>query len=322
MTAPQTVVVADDDATIRTVLVRMLNDDGIRVVTAPDGLTARDLIAEVNPDLILLDVIMPGLSGIELCRLLKSNQPTRLTPVVLITGLDARDHRITGIEAGADDFITKPFDWAELVGRVRSLLRMKRYTDDLEEAGAVLMALGRTIEERDRYTLGHCQRLARFASALGRRLQHTDDRITDLERAGYLHDIGKITIPDAVLQKPGKLTADEWTLVRDHPAAGERICAGVRTLGSVLPIIRHHHERLDGSGYPDGLKGESIPLGAQILQVVDIYDALTTDRPYRTAISMEQALAVLKSEMARGWYDREIFAEFRAMILAGDDADS
>ncbi len=287
MTAPQTVVVADDDATIRTVLVRMLNDDGIRVVTAPDGLTARDLIAEVNPDLILLDVIMPGLSGIELCRLLKSNQPTRLTPVVLITGLDARDHRITGIEAGA-----------------------------------VLMALGRTIEERDRYTLGHCQRLARFASALGRRLQLADDRITDLERAGYLHDIGKITIPDAVLQKPGKLTADEWTLVREHPAAGERICAGVRTLSSVLPIIRHHHERLDGSGYPDGLRGESIPLGAQILQVVDIYDALTTDRPYRSAISMEQALAVLESGTERGWYDREIFAEFRAMILAGDEADS
>lgn len=312
----QTVVVADDDAAVRSVLTRILGREGLSVITAADGARALQLIAESHPDLVLLDVIMPELDGLAVCRALKSQPETRLIPVVLLTGLDAREDRLAGIEAGADEFLSKPFDQTELIARVRSLLRVKRYTDELEEAGAVMVSLGRTVEERDPYTRGHCQRLAGLAGALGRRIGLPADAILDLERAGSLHDIGKIIVPDAILHKATGLTLDEWAVMHGHPEAGERICAGIRSLRTVLPIIRHHHERLDGSGYPDGLAGDEIPLGARILQIIDVYDALTTARPYKKALGGDEALDILETEVRRGWWDGELFQEFRAMMTA------
>lgn len=315
----QTVLVVDDDPSVRTMLKQVLEGQGMRVVTAEDGDAALEAVSAVGPDLVLLDVLMPKLNGFEVCRRLNADPDTRLIPVILLTGLDARSDRLAGIEAGADDFLSKPFDRPELLARVRSLLRMKRYTDDLERAEAVLVALGLAVEERDPYTHGHCERLAAQSAALGRRLGLDPSGVTALERGGYLHDIGKITVPDAILGKESSLTPAERAVMRGHPEAGERICQGLRSLRPVLPIIRHHHERLDGSGYPDGLTGREIPLSARILQVVDVYDALTTERPYKPGLPGDEALEIMRTEVKRGWWDGDIFDAFCGMVTGDDD---
>ena len=317
-THDQTVLVVDDDDAVRLTLRRMLEKEGIDVVEAADGESALETVRRVQPDLVLLDVIIPELTGFEVCRRVKDDPETRLTPVVLVTGLEDREHRITGIEAGADDFLSKPFDRVELLARARSLLRMKRYTDELDRAESVLLTLGRTVEERDPYTEGHCQRLASLSRRLGQRLDLSPTEIVDLERGAYLHDIGKITVPDTVLRKEGRLTPEETSLMRRHPQAGERICSNLRSLRPVLPIIRHHHEKLDGTGYPDGLAGDENPLPARILQVVDVYDALTTERPYKRALAPEEALETMRAEVERGWWDPAIYAEFESMIGDGE----
>ncbi len=308
------ILVVDDDPEVRNVLERLLERRDMRVTLSGDGEAALEAVAGSDPDLVLLDVAMPGISGLDVLRRLKADPATRLLPVILITGLDAREDRIRGIEAGADDFIPKPFDQAELLARVRSLVRMKQYTDELDRAESVLLALARAVEERDPYTGGHCDRMAAMSRELGERLDLSSRQIRDLERAASLHDIGKITVPDAVLQKTGPLTPDERQAMDAHPEVGERICGDLRSLQDVLPIIRHHHERLDGSGYPDGLQGDEIPYTARVLQIVDVYDALTTDRPYRRALPPAEALRIMSHEVERGWWDPEIFDEFAAMI--------
>lgn len=314
-------LVVDDDPAVRGVLERLLESEGMRVATSGDGSSALSAVAELSPDLVLLDVAMPKLDGFEVLRRLKSDPATRLLPVILLTGLDARKDRIRGIEAGADDFIPKPFDRAELLARVRSLLRMKEYTDELERAESVLMALALAVEERDPYTRGHCDRLASLSRELGSRMGLPNRALRDLERAAYLHDIGKITVPDAVLQKPGSLTPDEREIMEAHPESGERICQNLKSLKNVLPIIRHHHERYDGTGYPDGLEGEDIPFTARILQVVDVYDALTTERPYKDALATDEALKIMREEVERGWWDAEVFDEFVTMVRDGGAED-
>jgi putative two-component system response regulator len=189
----------------------------------------------------------------------------------------------------------------ELRARVRSLVRLKRYTDDLESAEAVMLTLGETIEARDAYTDGHCQRLAAYAVTLGRVLGLDQDDLAALEHGGFLHDIGKVGVPDALLLKPASLTAEEHHRMQQHTIIGDRLCGGLRSLGRVRGIVRHHHERLDGSGYPDGLRGDAIPLLAQVIGIVDVYDALTTARPYKAALPVERACDVLAGEARRGW---------------------
>ena len=312
-----TILVVDDDAAIRSALQGLLQAEQLQVVTAADGEAALSEFSRVEPDLVLLDVMMPKLDGFEVCKRLKRDPESRLTPVVLLTGLGAVDDRVRGIEAGADDFLSKPFERVELVARVRSLLRVKEYTDELERAEAVLFALAQSIEAKDPYTEGHCERLSLYASTLGARLDLSEDRLTALRRAGNLHDIGKIAVPDAILLKPGPLTPEEWAMMREHPVIGERICQGLKSFRLVLPIIRHHHERRDGSGYPDGLKGEEIPLTARVLQVVDVYDALITERPYRPALPSTRALEMLRTETDRGWWDPDVVSEFRGLVREG-----
>jgi putative two-component system response regulator len=270
-----------------------------------------------NPDLILLDVQLPGLDGFEICRRVKQIPETRLIPVVMVTGLQARDDRIAGINAGADDFLVKPFDVGELQARVRSLLRLKRYTDELDSAEAVILSLALTVEARDPYTEGHCQRLAHYATALGQALSLADYDLAGLYRGAYLHDVGKIGIPDAVLQKPGKLTDDEFDLMKQHTVIGERLCGDLRLLRPVRSIVRHHHERLDGSGYPDGLQGDEIPLLAQIVGIVDVYDALTSARSYRSALSPEDALEELGRDVSNGARRHDLVSAFVALARSG-----
>jgi putative two-component system response regulator len=312
------ILIVDDEHAARAALVKLLRREGFEVRDVGDGEEAVAECATFRPDLILLDILMPGMSGLEVCRRIKATPETRLTPVVLITGLTETEDRIKGLNAGADDLLSKPIDFNELLARTRSLLRLKQYTDELENAESVLFSLAQSIEARDPYTRGHCERLAAMSTRLGERLKLPEESITALRRAGVVHDIGKVVVPDAILLKPKPLSVDEFEVMKKHPVVGETICAPMRTFRLVLPIIRHHHERHDGSGYPDGLRGDQIPLTASILQLADVFDALTTDRPYRKASPVIDALGIMESEAARGWWNRELLAAFREMILNGN----
>jgi putative two-component system response regulator len=264
--------------------------------------------------LVLLDVMMPHLNGFEVCEKIKNNPDTYLIPVIIITALSDKQDRLEGIKVGADDFLTRPVDRTELLARVRSLLKLKQRTDEMERAESVLFSLARSIEGKDPYTHGHCERLSDYSVRLGEHLGLSEDQLIALRRAGIVHDVGKIAVPDAILLKPGRLTAEEWTLIKEHPVVGERICAPLKSFRLVLPIIRHHHEKLDGSGYPDGLRGDAIPVTARVLQIVDVYDALTTDRPYKKAFPIVDALQTMKEEVAKGWWDPHIFDHFEQLL--------
>ena len=308
------ILVVDDLDANRALIARLLAPDGYLVSGAADGAQALKMVAEQQPDLVVLDVMMPGTDGFAVCRALKQDPATRLIPVVLITSLSESRSRIEGLEAGADDYVSKPVDPQELRARVRSLLRIKRYTDDLDSAESVIVSLALTIEARDAYTDGHCQRLARYGVALGRAIGCHQDDLDALQRGGFLHDIGKVGIPDAVLLKCGRLTADEYEVIKQHTVIGDRLCGSLRSLKRVRPIIRYHHERLDGTGYPDGLRGNEIPLLPQIIGIVDVFDALTTERPYKRALSLEDAARELADEAARGWRNRELVDVFVGLM--------
>src|SRR6267143_2898189 len=308
-----TILIADDHESSRVGLEGLLSLEGYNVVTASDGENALAEFQRVQPDLLLLDVNMPKISGMEVCRRLKGNPHTFLVPIVLITALTAIEDRVNGIDAGADDFLTKPVDREQLLARVRSLLKQKAYTDELDRAESVLYALARSIEGKDPYTEGHCERLAELSARLGEFIGLEATQIKALRRAGVVHDIGKVAVPDHILLKRGKLTAKERKCVQRHPLVGEGICAPLKSFQLVLPIIRHHHEKLDGSGYPDGLKGKSIPMTARVLQIVDVYDALIAARPYKKAMPSAEALAVMEGEVWRGWWDAEVFTAFVEM---------
>jgi putative two-component system response regulator len=314
----QKILVVDDNHDNTLLMRELLASRGYDVTTANSAEEGEQKLRNWHPDLILLDVIMPGKSGYELCHDIKADPMTRLIPVVMITGLSDREDKVRGIEAGADDFLNKPIYPEELFARVQSLLKLKEYTDELESAESVLCTLGLSVESRDPYTEGHCERLSRYASELGRHLGLDEDSITALKRGGYLHDLGKITVPDAVLKKHANLNEDEWAVMHQHPITGERICKPLRSLRLVLPIIRHHHEHFDGSGYPDGLRGEDIPLLARILQVVDVYDALRTARPYKPAMTHDEAEQLMSSEANSGLWDPRLVQAFFRLINANE----
>ncbi len=310
----QSILVVDDHRLNAELLREMLQLRGYQASVVSSAADAEEQIRRAAPDLILLDVIMPGKSGYELCRELKDDPETRLIPIVMITGLNAHEDRLNAIEAGADDFLTKPISPEELFARVKSLLKLKEFTDELETAESVLCTLGLSVEARDPYTEGHCERLAQNASELGRHLNLEEECVVALRRGGYLHDLGKIGVPDEVLKKGSNLTPAEWEIMKRHPLTGESICRPLKSLRLVLPIIRYHHEHSDGSGYPDGLKAADIPLLPRILQVVDIYDALRTARPYKPALSHEQSAITMREEAQAGLWDEELVAEFFAML--------
>ena len=304
------------DDKIDTVLLlrELLTSRGYNVYTASDAEEAEEVIPRIRPDLILLDVIMPGKSGYQLCRELKADPETRLIPIIMITGLSDRDDRVRGIEAGADDFLSKPLYPEELFARVRSLLKLKDFTDELDNAEAVIFSLALGVEARDPYTGNHCARLAEYATDLGRFLRLDHDSLIALKRGGYLHDLGKVSIPDRILRKDAELSVDEWRIMREHPIIGEKIVRPLKSMRDVLPIIRSHHEHWNGCGYPDGLAGEHIPLLARVLQVVDSYDALTTFRPYKPALSSADAEKTIVAETSVGLWDPHIVEAFFAML--------
>ncbi|MBW4687641.1 MAG: two-component system response regulator [Komarekiella atlantica HA4396-MV6] len=318
---PPKVLVVDDHAASRMTAVALLAMEGYEVIEADSGFVVVELVTQKQPDLILLDVMMPGMDGFEVCQLLKQDEQTRLIPVIFITALNDRRSRIRGIEVGADDFLTKPFDRVELAARVKSLVRQKRLNEDLDHAEQVLFSIAMSIESRDPNTGDHCERLVKLGQAFGEYLNLSRYQIRDLMWGGYLHDIGKVGIPDAVLLKKGKLSPEDWKIMRQHVLIGEKICQPLRSMRGVIPIIRHHHERWDGSGYPDRLKGDNIPFLAQVFQLIDIYDALTSERPYKRAFTSEEALLVMQEETDSGWRNPELMQQFTEFINSFEDRE-
>ena len=309
------VLVVDDGAANRELIEACLAEVECRVRTAEDGVSALKVISASPPDLVLLDVQMPGIDGYEVCRRIKANTATSLVPVVMITSLDETNDRVRALEAGADDYMTKPVDRVELVARVRSALRLKGVYDSLDSAEHVIFALAAAVEAKDPYTEAHTQRVADSARAIGSRMGLGASDLEALYRGGLIHDIGKIGIPDAILLKPGPLDPAELATMRMHPQIGENIVAPLRTGASLLPIIRHHHERFDGTGYPDRLSGAGIPRLARIVAVCDAFDALVNDRPYRARKSLDEAVATLMAGAGTQW-DPEVVQLFASDIAS------
>ncbi len=318
---PATILVVDSEEINRRLLKAIFKTTPYKILEARRASEATALLHSEKIDLVILDLMLPEMSGPELCRWMKARRSTQLIPVLMITNLQGVENEIVGISSGADEFLIKPLHPAVVRTRVRAMLRNKSLIDSLEEAETILLALAQTVEHRDQYTGKHCQRLAVASVILGEALGLGSQDLTALYRGGYLHDIGKIAIPDAILFKQGGLTDQEWEVMRSHPARGEEICRPMQSLAPVLPIIRNHHERWDGSGYPDGLAGEDIPLLARILQVADIYDALSTERPYKHALSPAESFAVMEEEVRRGWRDPELVPLFASIIQTKPSAD-
>jgi putative two-component system response regulator len=295
------VLVVDDVAANRELLQGHLDDLGYEVREARDGIEALDAVAADEPDLILLDIDMPRLDGIAVCEKLKAHPVRRLIPIVILTASNDRITRLRGIAAGADDYLSKPFDPKELLIRTKVLLRQRALNQRLDATEGVLFALARAVEARDRHTIHHAERVGRYAEAMGSALGLTLEDCELLYQGGVLHDLGKIAIPDAILLKPGPLTAAEFAKMRSHSVEGERICMSLRSVSYFLPIIRHHHERVDGAGYPDHLAGSDIPIGARITAIADGWDAMVSDRPYRAGLAEDEAVRRLGQGAATQW---------------------
>jgi len=313
-TERSTILVVEDEPNIRDLLSGLLRALGYRLLMAASAEQALDALKVVSPDLILTDVHLGAMSGIELCAQLKADPRYELMPVVILTAVGDLEARVAGLAAGADDFFTKPVEFVELRTRLAALLRVKTLLSQLDRAEAVITTLALTIEARDPYTLGHCDRLSRYAVALGEALGLDQEMLRALRLGGYLHDLGKIAVPDGILLKPGPLDPIEQERIRAHPGAGSDLVLGLRSLELARPIMRHHHERWDGSGYPDGLKAEAIPLGARIISVVDVYDALHTDRPYKAALPHSEAVSLLVRETDAGYWDPKIVDTFLEIL--------
>ena len=317
-----TILIVDDLDLNRHLLKAILKTESYRVLEAKRPSVALKLLEHEKVDLVVMDMVMPGMSGPDFCRALKADRRTQLIPLLVITGVQGTENEIAGIESGADEFLVKPLQPAVVRTRVRGMLRGKALIDSLDEAESILFALAKSVEARDNYTGMHCERLAAYSVRLGQALGLSRADQLALYRGGYLHDIGKVGIPDSILFKNGLLTPEEWQVMRMHTLRGEEICRPMKSLAPVLPIIRSHHERWDGSGYPDGLSGEDIPLLARVLQVADIYDALTTARTYKPAFSHDYALEIMLEESQRGWRDPELIPLFAEMEKQGSLAAS
>ncbi len=304
-----TILAVDDDPKSLEIEKVFLEALGHEVLTTSNGNEALVIIKTHAVDVVITDVMMPVMDGFELCKRIKENRETSLIPVMLVTALGQKEDRIRGIEAGCDDFFTKPFDKLELQARIRTLGRLKQFKEELEHAEEVLKALAFSIEARDGTTGKHCQRLVEMGTAFANHLELDRQDVGAIAKAGILHDLGKIAVPDAVLLKPGPLNDREWAIMKTHPVAGENLLKPLRTTQIILPIVRHHHERWDGKGYPDGLAGEEIPVNARIMALLDVYDALRIKRPYKTPFSHKKACRII-IESAGQHFDPEVVKAF------------
>lgn len=315
-----TILIVDSVDYNRQYLKGMLKTGPYRVLEARTPDEGLRILSQEAADLIIADLVMPGMGGLEFCRRVKSDRRTRLIPLLILTNVQGIENEVAGLESGADEFLIRPLHPTAVRTRVRTMLRSKKAIDSLEEAETILFSLAQTIEARDEETGNHCERLAALSVSLGMALGLPEEDLIALHRGGFLHDIGKIAVPDSVLNKGGHLSETEWEVMRSHTWIGEGICRPMKSLAPVLPIIRNHHERWDGSGYPDGLSGEQIPLLARILQVADIFDALTSKRSYKEPYTIEEAVSLMLQEAENGWRDVELVSVFCAMVRQPDFA--
>ncbi|MEM6612290.1 MAG: HD domain-containing phosphohydrolase [Cyanobacteria bacterium P01_C01_bin.72] len=307
------ILIIDENPLSRMTVTDLLLLDGYEVVEIePTGALVNNL-AEQQPDLILLNANLRQTDSFVLCRQLKENYLTNRIPVVFTTLTNNREERIKAMEAGGSDVLVKPLNRSELSTRVKSLISQKRINDGLNQTEQVLFTIAKAIDSRA-VTKGGSVRVASLIESFGHHLGLSKREIDDLAFAAYLHDIGTIAIPDAVLLKAGALTSEERELIRQHVLVGEEICQPLRHRSGVSPIMRHHHERWDGTGYPDGLAGVRIPYLAQVFQIIDIYDALTSDRPHKQAYSAEEALSIIWEETQKGWRNPELTSQFTSFI--------
>jgi len=310
------ILVVDDDLEVRALVTKFLTNEGYAVVSASSGAEALRIARDAPPDLVLLDVDMPGMNGLETCRALKADERTALIPVTMLTGQHDLDARVAGIEAGADDFLGKPFHAATLRARLRSQLRLKRLTDELERTESIIFSMARWVELKDDYTESHLRRVAGYGEQVAGELGLGAENRRTVRFTGILHDIGKIAIPESIVKKRGPLDEAERLVLQRHPEHGAEIIAPMRFAARVGPAIRAHHERWDGGGYPDGLVGDSIPIGARIVAVVDAWDAMTTDRPYRDALDRDESIRRLRAGAGSQW-DARIVEVFLALESRG-----
>ncbi|HTB22484.1 MAG TPA: HD domain-containing phosphohydrolase [bacterium] len=311
------ILIVDDDINARQLLRLVMEREDYRVQTAVDGLDAMDKVAQEKPDLVLLDMQMPGLSGTEVCARLKGNPATRLIPVIMHTGSADTISKIRAHEFDADDYLMKGSSMPELRSRVRSLLRLKYYTDDLEDAASVLAMVARISEKRDLFTHEHCKKVGALCERLGEHMGLSEDMVHRLCLGASLHDIGKIVIEDTILQKTGPLTGPERAKMMTHASMGSDLVKPMRSLAAIVPLVRSHHEKLDGTGYPDGLKGAEISLEVRVLAVADIFQALVSTRSYKAAFSPEMAVEILRAESAKGWWDNVVVEALAALVASG-----
>ncbi len=312
------ILIVDDNVANVELLEAYLLSANYRVVKAFDGQEGIDQAYKENPDLIFLDIMMPKLDGYEVCKRLKTDEKMRFIPIVMITALSEMDAKIKGLDVGADDFLSKPFNKLEMMARVRSLLRIKNLHNDLDSSENIIFTLALALEAKDPYTAGHSERVASLARSLAKEVGLPEDMQNKIHKAGILHDIGKIGISESILNKNTTLNADEYDEVINHPSIGANICEPLKSLLDIIPMVRYHHERFDGSGHPDGLIGENTPLGARIISIADAFDAMTSARPYREAIEKGKAINIMTSEAEMGQWDPKLLSAFIKMMRRSD----
>lgn len=315
----QTILLVDDFEVHLELMTAILEGEGYRVIASTNAKDVLAHIDELNPDIAVLDVMMPVMNGYDLCRELKAHYGKRYFPIILVTGLAQLEDKLTGLEAGADDFFSKPFNPKEITAKIRSLLKLKMLQDELDHTEDMIFTLATAVEAKDNYTRGHSERVSRLSTLLAQLAGLGEREVTNIRKGGILHDIGKIGVHEDILHKTGELSAEELTIIRRHPLTGAEICKPLRTLRHIIPAIKHHHERWDGLGFPDGLSGEHIPLMGRVICIADSFDAMISRRPYRTGLGTDDAIRVMKNERTAGQWDPLLLDKFVEMVSAAPD---
>jgi len=320
---PQKVLIVDDVPSNLELVEAIFHSEGFDVITAVHPRDAITAFEAHQPDIAIVDVMMPEINGFQLCQILKDMAGKSFFPVILLTALSDQSSRLLGIESGADDFISKPFDQKELIAKSKSLLKVKALYDELDHSENIILTLAVALEARDPYTKGHSTRVGELSERFGLHIGLSEEACETLRKAGILHDIGKIGLSESLLLKPAPLSDKEIETIKQHPLIGEEICKPLNSLRHILPAIRHHHERWDGKGFPDGLRGKEIPLSARILSIADSYDAMLSERPYREGRSEAEVVAIMEQEKRLGQWDPELLSAFLEMIRSeiGERAD-
>jgi cyclic di-GMP phosphodiesterase len=306
-------LLADDNQFYRLALEATLKEWGYDVTAVSDGVAALEVLrAEDAPKMAILDWMMPRVDGMEVCRQVRAVHRPEPTYIIMLTAKGGKQNIIAALENGADDYITKPFDREELQAR----LQVGRRIVGLQTSETVVYAFARAVEAKSPFTQGHTDRVAGYALALAERVGLSPADRELLRKGALLHDIGKISIPDAILNKPAPLTNEEYEVVKQHPMQGVKMVEALRSLAEVIPMIRWHHERLDGSGYPDRLRGGKIPLLVRLLSIADSYDAMASPRPYRAGLPHAECVRRLRADAADGRLDGDLIAQFCALPAA------